>query len=94
MPAIDMFMLLSIAMTLIAFQMTVPTFHTLDIGGTKAFLRYFDSVCAQLVPSNTKKDRYKMFLCVPADVCDKSVLTTHDAENVCARVSQWLLKIE
>lgn len=42
-PTIDMFMLHNSA--IIAYQLTVSQSHTLDIGGVKGFLRFFDSVC-------------------------------------------------
>jgi hypothetical protein len=48
MPAIDIFMLLLQAC--VAFEMTVASSHGLDLKGTKAVLKYFDSVIRELSP--------------------------------------------
>lgn len=105
MPAIDMFMLHE--STLIAHQMTVSKAHTLDIGGTKAFLHYFDSVVAELFPSNAKPIQYDLYFVIPADIYDQfsksiqlitgpngTVLKTKEATDVSARVSLWVMKVE
>jgi hypothetical protein len=105
MPAIDMFMLYQL--TVIALQMTVSTAHTLDIGGVRAFLRYFDSVCDELFPSNEKPAQYHLYFAVPADVYDQfsksiqsitgpngTVLKDQEATDISARISQWVMNVE
>ena len=105
MPAIDMFMLHQA--TMIAHQMTVSTGHTLDIGGARAFLRYFDSVCDELFPSCATPTRYRLYFAVPSDIYDQfsnsiqsitgpngTVLKTQDATTISARVFQWVMKVE
>jgi hypothetical protein len=105
MPAIDMFMLYQT--TVIAHQMTVSKAHTLDIGGARAFLRYFDSVCAELFPSNATPTQYNLYFVVPADIYDhfsKSIqsitgpngtlLKAQEATDISARISQWVMKVE
>jgi hypothetical protein len=105
MPAIDMFMLYQT--TVIAHQMTVSKAHTLDIGGARAFLRYFDSVCAELFPSNATPTQYNLYFVVPADIYDhfsKSIqsitgpngtlIKAQEATDISARISQWVMKVE
>lgn len=104
-PAIDMFMLHQTAM--IAYRTTVSKAQTLDIGGVRAFLGYFDSVCAELFPSNEPPPQYDLYFAVPADVYDQfsnsiqsitgpkgTVLETQEATDITARVSQWVMKVE
>lgn len=105
MPAIDMFMLYQT--TVIAHQMTVSKAHTLDIGGATAFLRYFDSVCAELFPSNVKQTQYNVYFVVPADIYDQfsksiqsitgpngTLIESQEATDISARISQWVMKVE
>jgi hypothetical protein len=66
MQAMDMFMLLQ--KDFITFQMTVACSHKLDLNGTKAFLRYFDSVCRALFPGQVVLKDYSLYFAVPADI--------------------------
>jgi hypothetical protein len=106
MPAIDMFMLLG--QTCIALQMTVAHSHGLDLNGTKAFLKYFDSVCQELFPKQGKPKDYSLYFAVPPDIYDSfsiaeqpitgayggTLHTQESTNNVGARVKQWIMKIE
>lgn len=92
---------------MIAHQMTVSKAHTLDIGGVRAFLKYFDSVCAELFPVNATPTQYHLYFAVPADVYDQfsnsiqsitgangTVLKTNESTGMSIRVSQWVMKVE
>ena len=105
MPAIDIFMLLRQAC--IAFQMTVASNHGLDLRGTKAFLKYFDSVNHELFPKRSAPQQYSLYFTVPPDIYDKFsstlqpitgthgvALNTTEATEIGARVKQWIMKIE
>jgi hypothetical protein len=105
-PAIDMFML-HLGTTIIAFQMTVSTSHTLEIGGCRAFLQYFDYVCRELQKVNPEAAVYELFFVVPADIYDRFaktaqpvtgkngvVLISGEANDISARISQWVMKVE
>lgn len=104
-PSIDMFMLRP--KTLIAFQMTVSKSHTLEIGGCKAFLRYFDSVCRELYEASPEGTIYDLFFVVPEDIYNKfsnsaqlitggrgKVPASKEANDISARISQWVMKVE
>ena len=90
--------------TVIAHHMTVSKAHTLDIGGARAFLRYFDSVCAELFPSNVKQTQYNLYFVVPADIYDQfsksitgpngTLIESQEATDISARISQWVMKVE
>lgn len=105
MPAIDTFMCHE--MSLIAHQMTVSTSHTLDIGGCKAFLRYFDAIVKEINPSAAKPSLYNLYFTVPAHVYSQFsksnqsltgqngvVLRNKDAATTSSRISQWVMKVE
>ena len=106
MPAIDMFMLL--LQTCIALQMmTVAHSHGLDLKGTKAFLKYFDSVFRAVFPGQDVPKDYSLYFAVPTDIYDDFsnaqqpitgalgvTLNTQEAADVGARVKQWIMKIE
>jgi hypothetical protein len=105
MPAIDIFMVLLQAC--IAFQMTVASNHGLDLNGTKAFLKYFDSVNRELFPKRAVPQQYSLSFAVPTDIYDKFsstaqpitgthgvILNTTEAIEIGARVKQWIIKIE
>lgn len=77
----------------------------MTIDGSKAFLRYFDSVNRQLrqvVPAS-----YALYFAVPADAFDDfsrlvqsitgakgTILETQEASKIAARISQHVLKVE
>mmetsp|Transcript_10583 Transcript_10583/g.23494 ORF Transcript_10583/g.23494 Transcript_10583/m.23494 type:complete len:106 (+) Transcript_10583:358-675(+) len=105
MPAIDVFMLLH--QVCIAFQMTVSTSHGLDIRGTKAFLRYFDSVSREVSPGGAVPKQYAVYFAVPTDIYEKfssdalpmtgasgAKLTTKKALDTSLRLKQWIVRIE
>ena len=107
MPTIDMFMFLLQTQTCIAFQMTVAHSHGLDLKGTKAFLKYFDSVVRALFREQAVPKDYSLYFAVPTDIYDSfsnaqqpitgalGVTTnTQEATDVGARVKQWIMKIE
>eukprot|EP00978_Attheya_sp_CCMP212_P021811 scaffold64131_cov46-Attheya_sp.AAC.1 len=105
MPAIDIFMLLR--QECVAFQMTVASNHGLDLKGTKAFLKYFDSVNRELFPRRTVPQQYPVYFAVPTDIYDKfsntaqpitgahcATLKSTEATEIGARLKQWIIKIE
>jgi hypothetical protein len=105
MPAIDAFMLL--LQVCIAFQMTVACSHGLDLPGTKAFLRYFDSVHRELDPKQNAPQQYNLYFVVPTDTYEKFSATTQpitgphgvqlntiEATTIGGRVKQWIMKID
>lgn len=107
MPAIDMFMFDENTQTLIAFQMTVSTSHSLEIGGCKAFLRYFDSVVRAKFNVDPKVFVYKLYFVVPSDIYAKfakhpqpitgkngTVLKSAEARRISARISQEVMTLE
>jgi hypothetical protein len=107
MPAIDMFMFDENTQTLIAFQMTVSTSHSLEIGGCKAFLRYFDSVVRAKFNVDPKHFVYKLYFVVPSDIYAKfakhplpitgkngTVLKSAEARRISARISQEVMTLE
>jgi hypothetical protein len=107
MPAIDMFMLLSLLQTCIALQMTVALSHRLDLKGTKALLKYFDSVFRAHFPKEDVATEYSLYFSVPADIYDNfskveqsftgargEKLETPETTEIGARVKQWIMKIE
>lgn len=104
MPAIDVFTVL--LQELVAFQMTVATDHGLDLKGTKAFLKYFDSVHREL-HQTAPPQSYRLYFVVPQDIFDTfsngrqpmtgsngKVLKTADAASVGCRLQQFLMKVE
>jgi len=105
MPAIDAFMLLLQAC--IAFQMTVACSHGLDLPGTKAFLRCFDSVHRKLDPKGNAPQHCNLHFVVPKDTYEKFSATpqpitgphgvqlnTLEAAAIGGRVKQWIMKID
>eukprot|EP00978_Attheya_sp_CCMP212_P043176 scaffold277451_cov45-Attheya_sp.AAC.1 len=105
MPAIDMFMLLMSLQTCTALQMTVARSHGLDCKGTKAFLKYFDSVLRAL--KITCPGTYALYFAVPPDIYDQfsntqqpitgphgAALDTQEAADIQKRITQWVLKVE
>ena len=105
MPAINAFMLLH--QTCIAFQMTVACSHGLDLSGTKAFLRYFDSVHLKLDPNRNVPQQYSLYFVVPKDAYEKFAATTQpitgphgvqldtiEATSVGRRVKQLIMEID
>jgi hypothetical protein len=103
MPAIDVFMVRS--QKCMAFQMTVATSHGLDVKGTKAFLKYFDSISREL--HQAVPQQYPLYFVVPKDVFDRFsnvnqpitgangvVLTNADSTSIGNRLQQFIMKIE
>ena len=103
MPAIDAFMVRS--HNCMAIQMTVGPKQGLDLKGTKAFLKYFDSIRRDLKEDVPPK--YPLYFAVPTDVFVKFskshqpvtgkigiVLTDTDSKNTGGRLEQFIMKIE
>ena len=91
----------------IAFQMTVACSHGLDLPGTQAFLRYFDSVHRKLDPKGNVPQHYNLYFVVPKDTYEKFSATTQptagpygvqlntmEATAIGGRVKQWIMKID
>ena len=103
-PAIDMLMFLSALETCIAHQMTVSITHSLDVKGVKAALKYFDSLCRELVKNKKIPDCYNLYFVVPADIYaafskqEQSLTDSKGAKVVdqalSSRVKQWVMKVE
>mmetsp|Transcript_7784 Transcript_7784/g.21705 ORF Transcript_7784/g.21705 Transcript_7784/m.21705 type:complete len:520 (-) Transcript_7784:38-1597(-) len=104
-PAIDAFMLLP--QLCIAFQMNVACSHGLDLPGTKAFLRYFDSVHRKLDAKGNVPQQYNLYFVVPKDTYEKFSATTQPivglhgvqldttgATTIGGRIKQWIMKID
>jgi len=93
--------------TCIAFQMALAFSLGLDLKGTKAVLKYFDSVNRELFPKRSIPQQYSLYFAVPTDIYDKFsstaqpitgthgvTLNTAEATEIGARIKQWIMKIE
>jgi hypothetical protein len=88
-------------------KMTVACSHGLDLPGTKAFLRYFDSVHCKVNPKQNPPQQYNLYFVVPTDTYEKLSATTQpitgrygvqldtiEATRIGGRIKQWIMKID